>query len=75
MGFDDITVLDANVQTAGMRLVDRIDKLTARYDSAQSDEERRSIIFEMARLSVKTSLLSVAHTVASRQLIGNATKP
>lgn len=75
MGFDDITVLDATVQTAGMRLVDRLDKLTARYDSAQSDEERRSIIFEMARLSVKTSLLSVAHTVASRQLIGNVIKP
>lgn len=75
MGFDDITVLDTNVQTAGMRLADRLDKLTARYDSAQSDEERRSLIFEMARLSVKTSLLSVAHTVASRQLIGNATKP
>lgn len=75
MGFDDITVLDATVQTAGMRLVDRLDKLTARYDSAQSDEERRCLIFEMARLSVKTSLLSVAHTVASRQLICNATKP
>jgi len=74
VGFDEINVLEVTVQNAATILADRLNLLTARYCTAQSDEERRNIIFETVCLSARISMLAIGHTVASRHLVNFATR-